>query len=146
MSTEPETQPAKRAPFEVVEHTADWSLRIFGRDMEALLIHAAEGMASLLVSDPSAIPLNEERWVELEALDAETLLVDWLSELAFWAESEGLVFLQFEMREASRTRLKALARGGPAPELLKHIKAVTYHNLEIVRTEQGLTATIVFDV
>jgi len=28
----------------------------------------------------------------------------------------------------------------------KHIKAVTYHNLEIVQTARGLTATIVFDV
>jgi SHS2 domain-containing protein len=30
--------------------------------------------------------------------------------------------------------------------LENHIKAVTYHNLEIVKTETGLAATVVFDV
>ncbi|HEX6384454.1 MAG TPA: archease, partial [Anaerolineae bacterium] len=40
----------------------------------------------------------------------------------------------------------ATARGGRAPELQKHIKAVTYHNLQIIQTEAGLEATVVFDV
>jgi len=30
--------------------------------------------------------------------------------------------------------------------LENHIKAVTYHNLEIVKTKAGLAATVVFDV
>ena len=132
--------------FEIVEHTADWALRLFGRDLSQLLIHAAEGMATLLVEDPEAIPTDEERHVELAAGDAESLLVEWLSELAYWAEMEQLIFTQFEMPTVTPTRLKATVRGGRAPELQKHIKAVTYHNLEIIRTEAGLEATVVFDV
>jgi len=36
--------------------------------------------------------------------------------------------------------------GGHVHQLQKHIKAVTYHNLEIVKTDKGLKATVVFDV
>lgn len=133
-------------PYVVVEHTADWSLRVSGVDWAALLRHAAQGMSSLIVGELSAVPLTEQRTISLEAFDAETLLVDWLSELAYWAETEMLVFTEFELQQVAATRLLAVVRGGPVPELLKHIKAVTYHNLEIVRTDAGMEVTIVFDV
>jgi SHS2 domain-containing protein len=132
--------------YEVVEHTADWALRIYGDDMKALLLNAARGMTALMVSEPEAIALDEQRRLELEAMDAETLLVDWLSELAYWAESEGLVFRQFDLSQVCERHMSATLTGGHADELLKHIKAVTYHDLEIVRTARGLTATVVFDV
>jgi SHS2 domain-containing protein len=46
----------------------------------------------------------------------------------------------------SPTHLRARIYGTRVTQLEKHIKAVTYHNLEIVQTEKGLTATVVFDV
>lgn len=137
---------ASSPPYVVVEHTADWSLRVTGADWAALLQHAAQGMSSLMVAELSAVPLTEQRTVSLAAFDAETLLVDWLSELAYWAETEMLVFTEFELQQLSATRLQAVVRGGPVPELLKHIKAVTYHNLEIVQTDAGMEVTLVFDV
>ncbi|MFN8457259.1 MAG: archease [Anaerolineae bacterium] len=132
--------------FEEIEHTADWALRIRGRDWPQFLVNAAQGMTSLLVADPAAIPLAEERQIELEAFDAESLLVNWLSELAYWAEREQLLFREFMLMEASPTRLQGIVRGGHVSNLQKHIKAVTYHNLAITQTDQGLEATVVFDV
>ncbi|MCP4423128.1 MAG: archease [Chloroflexi bacterium] len=132
--------------FEVIEHTADWALRVVGHDLEWLLIHAAQGMNSLLVADPDAILAAETRQFELDAYDAESLLVEWLTELAYWAEAAGLVFTEFALTAVSPTHLSAIVKGGTAVELQKHIKAVTYHNLEILQTDEGLEATIVFDV
>lgn len=132
--------------FEIVDHTADWALRIYGSDLAQLFSNAAMGMASLLVQDIQDVPIEVVRHLELDAYDAETLLVDWLTELAYWAEDEGLIFPNISLSDVTDTHLKATLRGGRVAELLKHIKAVTYHNLEIVRTEQGLAATIVFDV
>ena len=132
--------------FEEVEHTADWALRVRGRDLAELLVNAARGMSHLLVPDLNAVPTDVERRIELDDLDAESLLVEWLSELAYWAEAESLVFREFEMLQATADHLKAVVRGGYAPNLQKHIKAVTYHNLEIIQTKGGLEATVVFDV
>lgn len=132
--------------FEIVDHTADWALRIYGSDLAQLFSNAAMGMASLLVQDIQEVPIEVVRQLELEAYDAETLLVDWLTELAYWAEDEGLIFPEISLSEVTDIHLKATLRGGRVAELLKHIKAVTYHNLEIVKTEKGLAATVVFDV
>lgn len=135
-----------KAAFEEIEHTADRALRIYGSDLRQLLVNAAHGMNSLIVKKSAATLTPVEKSVELEAMDAEGLLVEWLSELAFWAETEMFVFSRFELHEVSTTRLKATIYGKRADQLEKHIKAVTYHNLEIVQADDGLAATVVFDV
>ena len=132
--------------FEEVEHTADWALRVRGRDLRELLVNAARGMSRLLVPDLDAVPTDVERRLELDALDAESLLVEWLSELAYWAEAEMLVFREFDLRRVAPDHLEAAVWGGHASDLQKHIKAVTYHDLEIIQKEDGLEATVVFDV
>ena len=140
------SNPTDKADFEEIEHAADWALRVRGRDLRELLISAARGMVSLIVADPAALPSDVEQTIELESIDAESLLVDWLSELAYWAEAEMLVFHRFELHKVTPTSLRATVRGDHASELTKHIKAVTYHNLEIIETPEGLEATVVFDV
>jgi SHS2 domain-containing protein len=132
--------------FEIVDHTADWAIRVVGRDLVQLLVHAAQGMNSLLVAELAAVGDDETRQLELEAFDAESLLVDWLSELAYWAEEAQLIFQRFELSDVTATHLQATLHGGRAAQLEKHIKAVTYHNLAITETGDGLEVTIVFDV
>lgn len=132
--------------FAIVDHTADWAIRVRGSDLRQLLLSAAWGMNSLLVADLNAIPLEVERTVTAEAFDRESLLVEWLGELAYLTEMEGLVFRDFAFEMVTSEALRATVRGGRAPELHKHIKAVTYHDLEIKETEAGLEATVVFDV
>ncbi len=129
-----------------IEHTADYALRITGRDLAELLVNAGRGMVSLMVANPAALPAEVEQSLALDALDAESLLVEWLNELAYWAEMEGLVFHRFELHRVTPTALQATVRGGHTPELQKHIKAVTFHNLQIIETNEGLETTVVFDV
>jgi len=132
--------------FEEVEHTADKALRVFGADLTELFMSAADGLTHLMAADVSDISNEIEKSIELEAVDAESLLVEWLSELAYWAESEMLVFKKFMIQKATATYLKAKVFGGKTSMLERHIKAVTYHNLKIKKTAAGLEATIVFDV
>ena len=132
--------------FSEVEHIADRALRVRGRDMAELLVNAARGMGSLLVPHLDGISSDTERRFDLEAFDSEGLLVEWLSELAYLAEMEMLVFREFDMLRVSPTRLLAVGRGTHVPALQEQIKAVTYHNLEIVQMDPGLEATVVFDV
>ena len=137
---------SKTMNFEEIEHTADKALRILGANLQELFISAAQGMTGLMVPDVSKVSIEVEKFIELDAIDAEGLLVEWLGELAFWAETEMLVFTQFRIQKLTATDLQARISGGKVAVLEKHVKAVTYHNLKIIRTPQGLEATVVFDV
>ena len=132
--------------FEEVEHTADRALRIYGRDLADLFGNAAAGMNSLMLAEDSRQTGNVTKHIELAAADAEGLLVAWLSELAFWAETESLIFNRFDFIELSPARLRAVVRGTPVQALDKHVKAVTFHDLAIGRRPEGLVVTVVFDV
>jgi SHS2 domain-containing protein len=131
--------------FEEVPHTADLAIRVWGRDMAELFVNAAYGMACQL-GDPESVIPTVEYPIELEALDAETLLVSWLGELLYLGERDGCLFTDFQVLELTPVYLRAVARGGPAQQYHTHIKAVTFSNLKIVATGQGYETTIVFDV
>lgn len=134
----------KAAGFQEIEHTADWSLRVWAPDLAGLLEQAARGMYSLL-----GIELAEDELVSrklaLEADSPETLLVDFLGELLYYAERERFAFRHFFF-DLDGLRLKAVLEGSPILAQSKEIKAVTYHQLEIVGKDNGLQAEIVFDV
>lgn len=138
--------PGCARPFEEVEHTADRALRIWGRDLAELFVNAALGMNSLMLAADADREPALAKDIRLEAIDAENLLVAWLSELAFWAETELLIFTRFEFRRISPTGLSATTRGNRVSALEKHVKAVTFHNLEIRSAPDGLSTTVVFDV
>jgi SHS2 domain-containing protein len=140
------SNPSRSVGFEEIEHTADRALKIYGSSLQELLLNAAGGMNSLLARPKNAFSPPEIKTVELDAIDSESLLVEWLSELAYWAESELLVFHKFDLHSVSPTHVRATLHGSRVAQLENHIKAVTYHNLKITQNEKGLTATVVFDV
>ena len=127
-----------------LEHTADWALQVWAPDMATVLAEAARGMYRLM-----AVVLDEgprqRRRLELEAADRESLLVEFLAELLYLAESEGLAFDVLEL-DVAGNRLAASLEGAPIGSQSKEIKAVTYHRLEVRDTKRGIETCIVFDV
>ena len=137
------------SPYREVAHTADWSLEVWAETREGLFVDAARGMMALARSgaDGSGGAGAPRRLrVELAGGDYESLLVSWLQELLYQAEADGWLFDDFGIESLAPERLVGWASGRPGQQPDKTIKAVTYHNLEIRQTEQGYTATLVFDV
>jgi SHS2 domain-containing protein len=130
--------------FLELAHTADWALKVWAPDLARLLETAAHGMHVLM-----EIQLAQQTRVslplEIEAYDGESLLVAFLSELLFLGEDQGLAFDRFDL-EIQEFRLRGMLHGAPLESQRKEIKAVTYHELEIVPRDGRLEATIVFDV
>jgi SHS2 domain-containing protein len=136
----------KRPPsgFEELEHTADWAMRVWAPDPATLFAACARGMyalAGIEVEDRDRV----QRRIALEAPDRETLLVDFLSELLFLAEEDGLAFDQLEI-ELNGRQLSAQLGGGPVAAIRKEIKAVTYHGMSIKQADREYSVEVVFDV
>jgi SHS2 domain-containing protein len=135
---------AKITGFREIEHTADWELEVWAPDMSQLLEQSARGMYALsgtrLIDEP-----RQKRVITLEALDAESLLVSFLTELLYLAETENLAFDEFQL-ELFDHSLHAQLGSAPIASQDKEIKAVTFHRMEIRAKAQGLQVNIVFDV
>ena len=73
------------------------------------------------------------------------LLAEWLSELAYLAESEGFVPARAERLELTGKALEATVVGRRAsPSSL--VKAVTYHRLGIWEEDETWRARVILDV
>jgi riboflavin kinase/FMN adenylyltransferase len=144
---------ARRYRFRELEHTADRALHVWGKGLPDLLVGAARGMCSLMGNLEDLTP-EVWRTVRLEADDREALLVDWLNELLFLIEQEGLLFVDFRIQSASdvaeplqdRATLVANVGGAVAPVTRAHIKAATFHDLQLVKDNDGWSTVITFDV
>jgi len=127
-----------------VEHTADLQLEVWAPDMAGLLEEAARGMYELM-----GVEISEEsrchRQLEIAADDREQLLVSFLEELLFIADTEKVAYDGYLLSLQDES-LVARLEGGSFPSIGKEIKAVTYHRVKIVEKKRGLKTSIVFDV
>jgi len=130
--------------FREIEHTADWELEVWAKDLPSLLEQAGRGMYLLAGFKLQAGP-RVSRSFKLAVNDNESLLVDFLSELLWIAEHEGLAFDAYDL-SIDINWLNAKLDGAPITCFSKEIKAVTYHNLNIINSGDGLQVRIVFDV
>jgi SHS2 domain-containing protein len=133
-----------KAGYEEVNHTADRAIRVWGSDLPELLTQAAIGMYALMGIKPDN-RCGIERHMVLNVPDDEILVVSFLSELLSCLESERLVFSRiFASIEAGRADIQLA--GCRKRSARVSIKAVTYHDLQVLKTGEGYEATIVFDV
>ena len=131
--------------FEEIDHTADRAFRVTGRDMAGLLENAARAMRALDGPRPTtASPAT--RTVEVEGVDRESLLVNWLNEILYLEQTHRVTCEGFHIDELNDRRLYARIETRQCDRSYTQVKAVTFHNLKIRETSEGLEAEIVVDV
>lgn len=135
--------------YELVDHTADIRLKIFGRDIPHLFQNAGYAMFDT-ISDISKVACNEKHNFNLRADSAEELLVEWMGELLYVFDTQQILFSRFNVSYFDNNTLIAQAQGDQYNDKIHTIKtlvkAVTYHNLKISVQEGAWEARVVLDV
>ena len=134
--------------FEFLEHTADLRFRAWGGSLDECFENSARAMWSAVIG-PDTVSAETEKKMELEADSVEVLLHDFLSELLFLFETEGLVFKDFDVSIQDK-RLSAVAKGErfdhKKHKIETEIKAVTYHEMLIKEENGEWSATVLCDI
>ncbi len=131
--------------FQEIEHTADRAFRVTGRNMAELLENAARTIQA--VDRPGTMGRTlGTREIQIEGIDRESLLVNWLNEILYLEQAHGLTCEQFEIIELKDDHLRARVETRECDRNYSQIKAVTFHNLEIRESSEGVEAEIVVDV
>jgi len=135
--------------FEVLEHTADIGLIVYGEDLQALFENAGEAFFHLMTDLKKVRPRTERR-IEIGKENLERLMVDWLTGLLYLHDVEHLLFKKFQVESVGEDGLRARVKGEPFQEgihvMKTGVKAVTYHQIEVRETKEGWRARIIFDL
>jgi SHS2 domain-containing protein len=136
--------------YEFFDHTADIGIKAYGRDLNEAFENAALAVFEVM-TDTSKVEPKESREIEIDGMDLENLLYRWIESLLVYYDSELFLFGKFKVKiDLENLRLNAIAWGEKFnPD--KHerrtvVKAMTYHEMSIVKTNNGYELTFVVDI
>jgi len=139
--------------FREIDHTADIGLEINGDTIPFLFANAAFGFYQLLF-ETNNIPVVHEKEIVLEDHSLNDLFVRWLSELNYLLTVEQFVMSEIQTLSVKKTKnnFELYAKLNGNTDILYQttarfeIKAVTYHQLKIVKKKSGFQTRIYFDI
>lgn len=137
--------------FEFLEFaTADICFKAYGRTLEEAFANAALAMFESMLETDNVEP-RIVKDIEVKGEDLKSLMFEWLNELLFYVDAEGLAFSKFDVQiDEKQMKLNAKV-SGESIDQAKHrtkidVKACTYHGMEIKQSDGMWTAQVIIDV
>jgi len=139
--------------FEFLDHPADLKIKAFGKTKEELFFNMLLGMEENL--KPELARETDKKEIKISSLDSETLLVDFLSQVLYLNHINQAVyndikfnkFTNLSINSGQAAELEGELIGRKVKSFGEEIKAVTYHDLEIIQKDSDKwEATVLFDI
>lgn len=138
--------------YEILEHTSDLKIRVSGKNRKELFKNALLGMFEGAryqeeVKTKSQKLKTIKRKIQIKSQNLSTLLVDFLSEVLYLAETKKEVYSHIQFKKFTDKQIEGVLIGKKLKRIGVQIKGVTYHNLDVHQKEDGTwQATILFDI
>jgi len=135
--------------YELIDHTADIGIRVWGENQKALFANAGQALFDL-ITDKKVVEAKNTEQVKVTGTDIIDLMVNWLRELLFlWTGKERLVHSVY-IESLSDTEIIGRVMVEPFDSnrhvIRQELKAVTYHQAEVKPVSDGWVAEVIFDV
>jgi SHS2 domain-containing protein len=135
-------------PYEILEHTADIRIKITSKTLEELFKTALKVMAEIIQPEPEKKSKKiKSKKISLTASNITILLIDFLNEVLTLSNINKTVYSNLKIKTLSNTKLICEIQGMPIKEFKEDIKAVTFHEANVIKNEKGQWETnIIFDI
>ena len=135
--------------YRIIDHTADFGIHVCGKDEKHLFQNAALAMFESMV-ETGTCHGGVQKQVSVSGSDRPDLMVNWLRELLFqWTGKQKILqsVAVDQLSPVSITAQLTLENYNPDRHIiLNEIKAVTYHQIQVVKSGDHWESRIIFDV
>ncbi len=135
-----------------LDHTADIKIEAWGNSIEEAFEAAGVALYDVIL-DVENIEEKIEKRIEANGFDMMSLLYNWIDSLILIFELDNLVFRDFKVeieRNGEDYRLRAVANGEEYKRekhgYKVHVKAMTYHEMEIIEEGERVFIRYVVDI
>ena len=140
---------SKKPDFTLLDHTADLGIIVRGRNLRNLFEVAAKSMMYIMVKGNPA-DTTKTLNLSVEGYDLADLMVRWLGEILYLFEGEHELVTGVKITSVSHSHLDAtletVSFDTNLHEILCEIKAVTFHQIEVVKKDDHWETRIIFDL
>lgn len=135
-----------KALIDMIPHTADLRMRVSAESVEELFRESLRALMSCMEPQNAGETVERRHAIRIWSADPTSLLIDFLNDALTLAIINRETYTDAQFQELGHTELSATLIGIPA-EFGEDIKAVTYHEAEIARRDDGSWSTLlVFDI
>ena len=135
--------------YEIIDHTADIGLHVFGGNPVELFCNAARALTDV-ITDHRRVAAVDSVGVSVTGHDWPDLMVNWLREMLYLWSGKDLLVAAVDIQRISTHRIDAVVSVEPfQPErhrIRNEIKAITYHQIDVSEGLTGWEAKIILDV
>jgi SHS2 domain-containing protein len=129
-----------------LDHTADLALEFWAPTEQALLLEGARAMVEVM-TDGASIDANHRDRIEVDSIDREDRMVQWLNQILYAAIVDGFVLANATIALRENGLTATVNGASNARDLITtELKSVTYHDLHLDNHPHGWYARVVIDV
>lgn len=142
-----------KKPYILLDHTADAYIEAYGSNLQEAFGNAALGMMDVMTKVELIENKIENNFI-VQAQDKPALLYSWLEELLIEFELKNMLYSRFDVWSIEKNidgfKLNAKA-WGEKYDAEKHpskvgIKAVTYHQMDIIENLESVILRFILDI
>jgi SHS2 domain-containing protein len=128
---------------------SELAVRVIGNSQADLFANSAFALFDVM-TDVDKIEIKEELPLEVEGMDRDDLLVNWMRELLYLYQGSGYMLKEFRIHDVKDTVVKAAVCGEKIDpdrhEIRKEISAVAYNQGRMQKTGNQWTAQLIFEI
>ena len=135
--------------YRLTTRQSELAVRIVGNSPADLFANSAYALFDVM-TEIEKIEIKDRLPLEVEGMDRDDLLVNWMRELLYLYQGSGYLLKEFQIREVKDTIVKAEVCGEKIDpdrhEIKQEIPAVAYHQSRMAKTGNQWTAQLIFEV
>lgn len=135
--------------YRILARSSDLAIKVFGKSQEELFANSAFALFDLM-TDVDKIEVQERLPLEVEGVDRDDLMVNWMRELLYLYQGSGYLLKEFKVLEAKESYVRGEVSGEKynpdRHEIQREFRSVVLHQSRMEKTGDQWTAQVIFEL
>ncbi len=135
--------------YRILTRSSDLAIKVFGKTQAELFANSAFALFDLM-TDVQKVEVREHLPLEVEGVDRDDLMVNWMRELLYLYQGSGYLLKEFKVHEAKETYVRGEVSGEKYDpdrhEIQREFRSVAYHQSRMEKTGDQWTAQMIFEL
>lgn len=140
---------AEHKKYRILSRSSDLLIKVFGGTQAELFANSAFALFDL-ITDIGKVEIRERLSLEVEGVNRDDLMVNWMRELLYLYQGSGYLLREFLVHEARDNYVRGEVCGEKFDpdrhEIQRDIRAVAYHQSRMDKTGDQWTAQVIFEL
>jgi SHS2 domain-containing protein len=135
--------------YRILTRSSELAIKVFGKSQAELFANSAFALFDLM-TDVGKVEAREQLPLEVEGVDRDDLMVNWMRELLYLYQGSGYLLREFKVLEAKETYVRGEVGGEKYDpdrhEMQREFRAVAHHKSRMEKTGDQWTAQVIFEL